>query len=64
MSVQTSPARSHETDPVLLAASRATAGVPETVEERRFVAAAKADGRFVPARDIHSMLEVRARLEK
>jgi hypothetical protein len=63
MSAKPTAPQAVETDPVLLAVTRAPNGVAETDEERRLVAAAKADGRSVPASDVERMLEERARRE-
>ena len=63
MSAKPSRPPASETDPVLLAVANAPMGLPETEEEKRMVAASKADGRSVRASDIENMLEERARNE-
>ena len=52
-----------ENDPVLAALGRAPIGAPETDEEQRLVATAKAGDRFVSAADVERMLAARARVE-
>jgi hypothetical protein len=51
-------------DPVLQAVANAAQGAPETEEEKRLVAAAKAEARFVAGADVDAMLAERARREK
>jgi hypothetical protein len=50
-------------DAVLAALGRAPVGAPETEEEQRLVAVAKAGDRFVRAADVERMLAARARDE-
>jgi hypothetical protein len=50
-----------ESDPILLALARAPMGAPESEEEKRMVAAAMADPRFVRGADVEQMLGELAR---
>ena len=56
-------AASLENDPVLAALERAPMGAPETDEEQRLVAAAKAGARFVRAGDVERAIAERAHRE-
>ena len=52
-----------ENDPVLAALEQAPMGAPETDEEQRLVAAAKAGDRFARAADVERSIAERARHE-
>ena len=56
-------AASLENDPVLAALEQAPMGAPETDEEQRLVAAAKAGDRFARAADVERSIAERARRE-